>query len=277
MNKIKIYTCVTKDCDYIGLNQIITYWEEKGWVERVHIPMKKDKRYITWVGRIGGLALEPSNVQSISDTYEYVLACQYRAEWKMLNEDPKNPKILPWNFYVRDWKSFSEVQSSIGFGKKRNIKSIFSGTIRGDVHARNQWKNSTEVFSYRAARSYNRTNFLYPTLKDYYTALSQSKFALCPVGDCPICQRETETMGMGCVAMFTPGVEWEYYVSPVENVDFITVKNVEDMNRKIDSMSENDINEISNNAVTYFNKYCSPKGLWDSVLGTIEKLSIRID
>lgn len=266
--KIKLYTCVNDSVDYIGLNQIISYWEEKGYVERVYIPMLNDKRFISWVGRVGGLALEPSDVSRISTNYEYVLSCQYRSSWKNKNN------ILPWNFYVRDWKSFSKVQNET---TNRNIKSIFSGTIRGDKHNRNIWKNSTEIFSYRCARTYNRTNTMFNTIEDYYRALHSSKFSLCPVGDCPICQRETESLGMGCVSIFGEGVEWEYFVPPKENVHFITAKNPEEMNNKIDLMSEKEMIEISNNATNYFNEYCSPEGLWMSVLTTIDKYNIKIN
>lgn len=266
--KIKLYTCVDSNTDYIGLNQIISYWEEKDWIERVHIPMLNDKRFISWVGRVGGLALEPSDVERIATNYEYVLSCQYRSSW----DDKKN--ILPWNFYVRDWKGFYKVQQEIS---KRNIRSIFSGTIRGDSHNRNIWKDSTEIFSYRCARTYNITNTMFKTIEDYYRALHNSKFSLCPVGDCPICQRETESLGMGCVSVFGEGVEWKYFVSPQENVHFITAKNPEEMNMKIDSMSEENRLYISNNATQYFNKYCSPDGLWNSVLCTIEKYNIKVN
>lgn len=270
MTKIKLYTCINDKCDYIGLNQHISYWEEKGWVERVHIPMLNDKRFISWVGRQGGLALEPSYVYYISKNtpYEYVLSSQYISKYT------NDSKIIPWNFYVRDWKSYSKVMTETN---ERNIKSIFSGTIRGSVHDRNQWINSTEVFSYRSAKKYTRTNRFYPTIEDYYRALSKSKFALCPVGDCGICQRETETMGMGCVSMFTTGVIWNYNVPPVEGNDFIFVKDVDDMNDKMANMKENDMMEISHNAKEYYKKYCSPEGLWNTVLRTIEKYNIKVN
>jgi hypothetical protein len=268
MGKIKLYTVVSKDCDYIGLNQIITEWENSGLIDRIQIPMKRDKRYISWVGRIGGLAIEPSYVYYVSDPYEYVLSCQYYSIYK----DKTN--ILPWNFYVRDWNSFKQVREKMD--GVRNIKSIFSGTIRGVEYERQKWINSTEIFSYRTARSYNRTNQMFPTLADYYTALSKSVFALCPLGDCPICQRETETVGMGCVAMFTPGVEYNYFSPMIENEHFISVKNVDDMKNKIESMTEKEIKEISKNGMNYFDAYCKPDKMWDSVIQTVEKYNIKI-
>jgi len=266
--KIKLYTCVSKTVDYIGLNQYITYWEKEGWIERIQIPMIRDRRFISWVGRVGGLALEPSNTDYIITPYEYALCCQYRSSWK------KNERVLPWNFYVRDWNAYSSVQSKLPY--KKTTKSIFSGTIRGNRHHRNIWKDSTEIFSFRPAKSYKRTNMLFPTLTNYYEGLAKSRFGLCPVGDCPVCQRETETMGLGCVPIFTPGVEWDYYVPMKENVHFIFAKDPQEMNKKIEDLSLSQYNDLYNNGIQYFEDHCSPEGLWDSVLGTIEKYNINV-
>lgn len=266
--KLKLFTCVTKDNDYIGLNQIYEYWENEGYVDRVHIPMKSDRRFIAWVGREGGLALEPSDIEAISSEYEYVLACQYRSSWN------NKEKVLPWNFYVRDYKSLMEVRKEMPF--KKTIKSIFSGTIRGDKHPRNIWKGSTEIFGFRPARRYTRTNNLYSSAVEYYRSLAQSQFGLCLVGDCPVCQRETETMATGCVPVFTPGIEWKYFVSPKENEHFIFAEDPIDFKLKMDLMTKSEIQNISKNAMEYYDKYCSPKGLWQSVLQTIEQKGIKV-
>jgi hypothetical protein len=271
---IKLFTCVSKNCDYIGLNQIYTEWEKKGYVQREHIEMLPDKRFIAWVGRVGGLALEPSDVRNINQEYEWVLACQYNSAFKDM------PKVLPWNFYVREWDSFQRAQAELSDSIPRKIKSIFSGTIRnrGLGAARAQWINSTEVFSYVPAGRYTRVNRSHcKNTFDYYRELGNSKFGLCPVGDCPICQRESETPGMGCVAMYTPGVEWKYAVSPVEGRDFITVKDVDDMNAKMTAMSEADILEMSHNARKWFDSACTPDSLWKSVMRTVEEKNIKVD
>jgi len=268
--RIKLHTCVTPTTTYMpSQNQYITYWEKQGWIERIQIPMLKDGRYISWVGRVGGLALEPSNVRAISQPYEYVLACQYRSDWY------DNPKILAWNFYPRDYESLYKVQKELPLEKK--ALSIFSGTIRGDKHNRNQWINSTEIFSYKPARRYTRTNVLYKTMEDYYRALATTKFGLCLVGDCPICQREIETLGLGCVPIYTPGVEWKYFVPPIENVHFLYANNPQEMNDKISKLSDNDRIEMAHNGIAYFEDYVSPTGLWNSVLETIEKYNIKVD
>jgi hypothetical protein len=173
---------------------------------------------------------------------------------------------------------------------EKTTKSIFSGTIRYSVkgyapkqtlvdgkHIRFTWMNSTEIFSHRPARRYTRTNTLFPTIKDYYVALAKSKFGLCPAGDCGVCQREIETLGLGCIPIYTPGVEYNYFCPPVENVHFIYANNPTEMNEKIDNMSKEKEDEIRKNGVEYFNKYCTPTGLWNSVLKTIKKYSIKVE
>ena len=269
--KIKLYTCVNKDCDYIGFNQYITYWEEKGYIERIHIPMLRDKRFIAWVGRVGGLALEPSNILSISTPYEYVLSCQYVPAYV------NNPKILPWSFYVRNWADYSKVQLELPLPK--TTASLFSGTVRENPPyegRRGKWKEHCEVFSFRRARTYNRHNGMFATSADYYRALAKSKYGLCPIGDTEVTQREIETMGLGCVPIYTKEVYWKRHNTPVENVHFIYCDNPQEMKDKIASISDKDREAIAKNAMEYFNKNCSPDGLWNAVLETIEKFSIKL-
>ena len=268
MTKIKLYTPVNKDCNYIGFNEIITDWEENGLIERIKIDYKG--RFCAWVGRIGGLVLEPSDIGRQSLPYEYALCSQYRKGWE------NNPKILPWNFFVRNWGDYKKVQDQLPLEKTH--KSIFSGTIRStNPVKRDIWINSTEIFSYRPARTYNRTNLLYPTLGDYYKALAQTRFGLCPCGDIGKCQREVETMGVGCIPIFTPGVETSYFVRPTEGVHYIYADNPQEMNDKINSMSEEQQKHLREEGIKFFNDYCSPNGLWNSVLKTIEKYNIKLD
>lgn len=268
--KIKLHTCVSSAVSYVGLNQYIDYWEKEGYIERIQIPMLRDGRFISWVGRVGGLCLEPSNVRAISTPYEYCMACQYRVDWY------NDPKVLPWNFYVRDWASYSNVQKELPLEK--TALSIFSGTIRGDKHTRNIWKDSTEIFSYRAARMYTRTNRLFPTMEDYYRGLAKTKYGLCLAGDCGgVCQRDIETMGLGCVPVYTPGVERKFYVPPQENVHFLFANNPEEMKENMSKLSDKDREDMAQNGIKYFDKYVSPKGLWNTVLETVEKYNIKVD
>ena len=269
MTKLKLYTCVTPEMDYVGLNQYISEWERLGYIERIHIPMLRDHRYISWVGRVGGLALEPSEVRSISTPYEYVLSCQYRSSYSNM------PTVLPWNFYVRNLKAFNLVKSELNNIPKTH-RSIYSGTIRGNTHERNRWINSTEIFSYRRAAGYNRTNRKYPTIEDYYRALAATRYGLCPVGDCSKCQREVETMGLGCVPVYTTGVEWTSIVDPIENRHFIYADSPKEMNDKIDTIPETTRQDMAKEGIEYFDNYCSPQGLWNSVLITIDKYNIKV-
>ena len=266
--KINLHTSVTARDDYVGIHYIIDEWDKLGFINRVQIPRLSDGRYISWVGGVGTLALEPSNIEAISTPYEYVLACQYQKKWGHLS------KVLPWNFYPRYWPEYKIVMNEPP--RERTIKSFFSGTIRGTAHERVKWIGSTEVFHHKRAGTWRGYNNAYPSFLEYYRALASSKFGLCPMGDVGVCQREIETPGMGAVPIFTPNVEYQYYVPPVENVHFILANDPAEMNLKINSMSNEQWQFMSNNCKEYFKKYVTPTGLWNTVLETVEKKNIKI-
>jgi len=49
------------------------------------------------------------------------------------------------------------------------------------------------------------------------------------------------------------------------------------MNLKMNNMPKEHEHKMRKNGIEYFNKYCTPTGLWNSVLKTIEKYNIKID
>jgi hypothetical protein len=269
MHKIKLYTCVnnTKGREYVGLSYIIDAWEESGHIERIPIDMLNDGRHISWVGRIGGLALEPSDVTRISIPYEYVLACQYWSAWKSM------PRVLPWNFYSRHWPSYRQVKSELPL--PRTAKTIFSGTIRPNS-GRSKWMNSTEIFGCRTYGTFRGNCTKFDSLVSYYRALASTYHGLCPVGDSPVTQREIETMGLGCVPIFTEGVEWLYAHPVQEGVHFHFAKDPIDLQQIIDNFDIKVWTEMSHAGQQYFDNHCSPEGLWKTVLETIERYNIKL-
>ena len=276
MAKLTLFTSVSHRNDYVGLNQIIEAWEAAGFIDRKQIPKEERQKHLMWVARIGGLVLNPSNVEETKTPYEYALCCTYRSIWK------SNPKVLPWNFYPRDWLSYQTVLSEPVL-LERKIKSIFSGTIRGTIygrrpqfHERQKWMNSTEIFSWKPASTFRFSNNFYPQIIDYYRALAAAKFGLCPMGDVGICQREIETMGLGCIPVFTPGVEYLYAYPVQQGIHFIFANNPEEMHRQIETMSQSDWRQMSQNGKEYFSKHCTPTGLWQTVLETIERYNIAV-
>jgi hypothetical protein len=265
--KLKLYTTVEAGrSDYVGLNQIISRWEEDGLIERIQIPMKPDGRRISWVEEVGYLALEPSDPLKISDPYKLCLTNQYRK-----NLYGHDKRILPWHFYVRDLKSYEEVMK-MHVSKTKTHESIFSGTIRGDDHTRNLWINSTEIWSHVPARRYTYTNQKYPTVKDYYMDMASCKYGLALGGDggpVSVCQREYEYMGQGVVPIVDPHVSMDWHNPPEENVHYLTAKNPKEMQEKIADISQDQWEAMSDACYCYYVDYISPKGLWSTVMETI--------
>jgi len=275
--KIKLGCFVGEDRDYIGFFKIIKEWERLGLAEIGERPKQPVYRYMrhifsVWVGRVGGLVIDPTTtrITMTTDPFEHALVTEYTDVIK------KIPNTHPWNFWVRDLDAYDIVRNELPTIDKK-IESVFSGTIRGDQHERFKWKGSTEVFSFRGATHYKKTNRLRNDIVDYYRLLASAKFGLCPVGDQGFCQREIETIGLGTIPVFTPGTEYCYHEPMVEDVHFIYAENPEEMKYKINNMSEEKRQWMVQNGQEYYKRRLSPEGLWSSVLETIDKYNIKVD
>ena len=261
--KIKLHTCLG-ETKYSGWEQYISFWEKMNFIERIQIPFPG--RCVSWLGGIGNLCIEPSHPHPIEVPFEHCLCNQYRTP---LYKD--NPNIYPLEMFVRDWNSYEKVL--LKPQPKRIIKSLFSGTIRGDQHTRNKWKGSTEVWNTSPARTWTRVNRLYPTMEDYYDALRSTVFGLSLGGDGgtkSVCCRDVEILGMGCVPIYDEHVE----VKGLKN--YILAKDPDDMNNKINSMTQEQIADISESALDYFWDYSSPIGMWYSIIEKAEELGVKL-
>ena len=277
MSKIKLGCFVGEDRDYIGFYKLIKEWERLGLAEigeRPPYPARRYMRHIfsVWVGRVGGLVLDPTTtrVTATNDPFEHALITEYTDRVRDI------PNTHPWNFWVRDLDAYNVVRNEM-VNVKKKVESIFSGTIRGAVHERNKWKNSTEIFSFSGATHYKKTNRLRNSIIDYYRLVSSSKFGLCPVGDQGFCQREVETIGLGAIPVFTPGTLNRYHEPMVEDEHFIYAENPEEMHQKINGISEEKRTWMVERGQDYYKRRLSPEGMWSSVLETIDKYNIKVD
>ena len=279
MSRIKIHSLCTPSHGYIGFFKIVKEWERLGFIEigePATCPTQKkfgQHMFTVWVGRVGGMALEPTLTRltyTPKDPFEHALVTEYT------NDVREIANTHPWNFWVRHLDDYDAVRNQLSTIDKE-IESFFSGTIRKRHPIRNAWMDSTEVFSWRVARRYTRMNRLAKTMKDYYMLLASSKFGLCPMGDQGYCQREVECLGLGVIPIFTPGVEYNYHEPLVKDVHFIYAENPEEMNRKISEMDEEKIKWMINNGLEYYERRISPKGMWNSVLETVDKYNIKVD
>lgn len=269
---IKLYTTVSPNRDYVGFNNIIKKWEEYKFIERVQVE-PFNSRYISWLGKNKELCIEPSNPDTGMD-YQYCLCCQYRSA---IHKQDK--RIVPLNLYARDWNAIDIERKKYNCWESRTIESLFSGTIRGDQHTRNKWTNSTTIWSTAPARTYNRTNKLYSTQKEYYEALHNTRFGLClggDGGDKSACQREIEVMLLGCIPVFDKHVSIELYEPLVENKHYLLADNPEEMRHKINALTKDNIDYMLNEIQDYAETFLTPEGIWQSIIEIIEAYNIRI-
>lgn len=267
---LTLHTPIHKSYDYIGLNSYFEIWEQNGWIKRILLPAELLPADRSFTSRIGELYICPEEITHITN-YNYIWALQ----WRNNKEWIKKPNVFKGNWWVRDWQAYSSVQEQVPLDKK--AESIFSGTIRGKNHVRNKWINSTEIWSSSPAKRYTKTNKLFRSIKDYYMALATTQFGLCLAGDCPVCQREIEVLGVGCVPIYTTGVEWDYYNKPIEGKHFLYCKSPEELNDVIEGVSEDRYMWMQEEGIKYFNENNSVEGMWNNLNKIIEQNNIKVD
>jgi hypothetical protein len=76
----------------------------------------------------------------------------------------------------------------------------------------------------------------------------------------PKCNREIEYLALGVVPIVTPGVDLTYYEPLVENVHYLRVDRAEDIQDKINTLSEEQWSIMSNNGREWYERNCSPEG-----------------
>ena len=78
--------------------------------------------------------------------------------------------------------------------------------------------------------------------------LRESKYGLCLRGYGSKCHREVELMAFGTVPIITSDVSIDSYMSPpIENVHYIRVDNPESLKKKLELISHEMWNKMSNN------------------------------
>jgi len=67
-----------------------------------------------------------------------------------------------------------------------------------------------------------------------------------------------------------------YFVNMLGLSNLAPIAIEEEMKDKISKLNDKDREEIAQNGIKYFDRYVSPKGLWNTVLETIEKYNIKV-
>jgi len=157
---------------------------------------------------------------------------------------------------------------------KRQFTSIFIGRIENEVQAQyrhNDWKKYIELFDILVAHEglpYKYTN------TEYLDLLRYSKFGLCLRGFGPKCHREVELMACGTVPIITNDVDIDnYYNPPIEGIHYIRVSKPEDIPTKINAISVEKWQQMSNAGIQWYKENCSVEGSFNTTKKIIENLN----
>ena len=107
-----------------------------------------------------------------------------------------------------------------------------------------------------------------------YEERKYSKFGLTLPGYGPKCNREIEYLGLGTVPIFVDGCDINYYNTMKEDVHYIIAKDPLELKEKVESISKNEWNELSNNGRMWYNKNCSRKGSFEVTKRIIEEMDL---
>jgi hypothetical protein len=256
-----------------GIRLMVEYWDELGYCELIKFndrtikkPLNFDYRRYIWWGGVNEYML-----------YEVALLDQYdpKVEKKgvlFANERPADYNT-PWFFWSR-WPKTLEKSLKDNPPKpttERKIKSVFLGRIETEKQAKQRlaldWSSAIEEFDMPVGGRYK---YDYP---NYLETIKNSKFGLCLPGVGPKCNREVELLATGTIPIITPGVDLFYYNPLVENEHYIFVTHPNQIEDKINSLTEKQMNDMSKACIDWYQKTCSPKASFEITKQLIDELS----
>ena len=122
------------------------------------------------------------------------------------------------------------------------------------------WQDNTEEFHMPVSiGDASNTNYKY-TQEEYLNKVALTKYGLCLPGYGPKCNREIEYVGLGVVPIVTPGVDLTFYEPWEENIHYLRINKAEEIHDKINSISEKQWNEMSNECRLWYDRNASTEG-----------------
>ena len=138
------------------------------------------------------------------------------------------------------------------------------------------WGKSIEEFNMPVSMGdASNTNYRY-TQEEYLNKIAHSKFGLCLPGYGPKCNREIEYVGLGVVPIVVPGVDLTYHEPWKENVHYLRVNKEEEIHEKINSISENQWNEMSNECRLWYDRNASPEGSYKTTEMIVDRVMSNV-
>ena len=189
------------------------------------------------------------------------------------NNVPQIEKCYPWIFWARRPLNLENIQV-IPYNK-RQFASVFIAKVENEIQAGyrdpSKWKSQIEIFDLlidKEGSAYKYTN------NEYLDLIRYSKFGLCLRGFGPKCHREVELMACGTIPIITSDVDIDnYYNPPIESIHYIRVSKPEDIKAKINAITQEKWEQMSNACIKWYNENCSVKGSFNTTRKIIEGIN----
>lgn len=190
-------------------------------------------------------------------------------EGKQLQNSKVNVK--PWIFWPRRPMVLEKVLREKGKLNydERKITSIFIGNFENSTQQKfrqtnHNWKSVLDEYHCTAGQSHKFTQ------QEYLMKLRDSKYGLCLRGYGSKCHREVELMAFGTVPIVTPEVSISSYMDePKENVHYLLVKTPEELNEKVNSISKEKWESMSQACYEWYQRNVYSDNCWNTMLNNI--------
>lgn len=192
-------------------------------------------------------------------------------EGEKLNKICPTLPIKPWIFWGRKPCVLEELleSSKIKSYDERGIESIFIGNYENSVQQKfrvtdQDW--SKVLTEYHCTKGKNH-KFSH---KEYLEKLHNSRFGLCLRGYGSKCHREVELMAFGTVPLVTGSVSIKSYADqPVENIHYLRVNTVDELEYKVKSVTKEKWEEMSKACYEWYQRNVYSKNCWNTMIRDI--------
>ena len=179
--------------------------------------------------------------------------------------------VKPWIFWPRRPMVLEKVLREKGKLKydERKIKSLFIGNFENSTQQKfrqtnHNWKSALDEYHCTAGQKHKFTQ------EEYLMKLRDSKYGLCLRGYGSKCHREVELMAFGTVPIVTPEVSISSYMDePKENVHYLLVKTPEELKEKVNSISKEKWESMSQACYEWYQRNVYSDNCWNTMISSI--------
>lgn len=183
----------------------------------------------------------------------------------------KNINVKPWIFWPRRPMVLEKVLREKGKLNydERKISSIFIGNFENSTQQKfrqtnHNWKSALDEYHCTAGQKHKFTQ------EEYLMKLRDSKYGLCLRGYGSKCHREVELMAFGTVPIVTPEVSISSYMDePKENVHYLLVKTPEELKEKVNSISKEKWESMSQACYEWYQRNVYSDNCWNTMINNI--------